>query len=106
MIEIDARTMILFVLMGGAKHGYVIMGRIGAITNGDMKVSPGTLYRALSELCERGYIEEVKGVDSSDDERRRYYQITDDGRHLVRRAIATLRSVLAYAEKQVSEVQP
>lgn len=75
-------TLALIVLTAGAKHGYVIMGTIASMTNGDYKVPAGTLYRTLTELKLAEMVEETDPPDDvrSTDERRRYYQITEYGR--------------------------
>lgn len=79
MIEIT-ETLILITLSFGAKHGYLIMGKIASMTNGDYKISAGTLYRTLAKLQDAGMIEEVVLDVREVDQRRRYYQITEQGK--------------------------
>lgn len=73
---------ILLSLGDGAKHGYGIMGEVEERTEGAVRLGPGTLYGAIRRLRERGLIEEVAepAGESSDDERRRYYRLTGEGR--------------------------
>ena len=88
---------ILFALASGASHGYAIIREIEEMTDGEMSPRTGSMYLALHRLLEDGLIEEadIRG----DDERRRYYRLTTDGRtaaraeaerlsHLVRMAAA------------------
>jgi DNA-binding PadR family transcriptional regulator len=64
------------------RHGYAIMQDVAARTGGSLKLSPGTLYGSIKRMLEDGLIVEIDarpGRDE-DDERRRYYRITQFGR--------------------------
>src|SRR5947207_8334963 len=69
---------ILVALADRDRHGYSIMQDVSARTNGQMKLSPSTLYGAVRRLLETGLIEELdeRPDPENDDERRRYYRIT------------------------------
>ena len=73
---------ILFALASGASHGYAIIKEIEQLTDGEMSPRTGSMYLALHRLLEDGLIEEadVRG----DDERRRYYRLTSEGRTAAR----------------------
>jgi DNA-binding PadR family transcriptional regulator len=73
---------ILFALAGGASHGYAMIKDIEESTNGEMRPRTGSMYLALHRLVEGGLIEETSG--RGDDERRRYYRLTPDGRTAAR----------------------
>jgi DNA-binding PadR family transcriptional regulator len=67
---------ILFILISlaeGNKHGYAIMEDIEK--SYEMKIGPGTLYGAISRMEKLKLIEAV-----SSQNRRKPYQITDDGK--------------------------
>lgn len=51
-------------------------------TDGRVQLGPGTLYGAIRRLREQELIEEVEDVPAGadHDERRRYYQLTPEGR--------------------------
>ncbi len=73
---------ILLALADGEKHGYAILKEVARRTDDKVKLSAGTLYGNLSRLEAGGLI-----VESShrpevglDDERRRYYRLTEFGR--------------------------
>jgi DNA-binding PadR family transcriptional regulator len=66
---------ILLSLAGSALHGYAIIQDITDRSDGALTVRPGTLYRAISRLLGAGLIDEV-----DDDDRRRYYALTAEGR--------------------------
>ena len=68
---------ILLALAEGDKHGYAIMKEARTPQGGGVPMGPGTLYGALDRLMRDGLVEE-SGL--SDDERRRFYRLTVDGR--------------------------
>jgi DNA-binding PadR family transcriptional regulator len=72
---------ILLALADGAKHGYGIMKEVEAITEGQIKMGPGTLYGTIKRLLSSGMIEETgeRPDPALDDERRRYYRLTAYG---------------------------
>lgn len=92
---------ILLSLIDQQRHGYDIMGDVERRTEGRMVIRPGSLYRAIHRLLERGVVEEVgeRPAPEVDDERRRYYRITPLGRGLaaaeaerMRRAVSAARA--------------
>jgi len=56
-------------------HGYGVMQKVELISQGTVKIGPGTLYGAFSSLEKEGLIRMVK-----EEERRKCYQLTDNGR--------------------------
>jgi DNA-binding PadR family transcriptional regulator len=78
---------ILLSLAGGERHGYAIIQDIEARSNGHLTVETGTLYRAVQRLVEGDLVRptEPRRALRKDDERRRFYAITPEGR----RAAAT-----------------
>jgi DNA-binding PadR family transcriptional regulator len=65
-------------------HGYAIMQEVRRRTEGGRRLAPGTLYRSLRQMEERGWVAEAeeRPDPSLDDERRRYYRLTDLGRRV------------------------
>jgi DNA-binding PadR family transcriptional regulator len=72
---------ILMSLAEEERHGYAIMQDVEERTEGDLRLSPGTLYRSIQRMIEQGLIVESKRRPAAalDDERRRYYRITPLG---------------------------
>jgi len=72
---------IMIALGEGESHGYAIMQKVEASTGGKVVLAPGTLYRAIKRMLDTGLIVEVsdRPVAAGDDERRRYYRLTDEG---------------------------
>jgi DNA-binding PadR family transcriptional regulator len=87
---------ILFALAGGASHGYAIIKDIEDSTGGEMRPLTGSMYLALHRLVEDGLIEETDGR-SGDDERRRYYRLTSEGRTAARAEAERLSNLVRMA---------
>lgn len=68
---------ILLALSLQPRHGYEIMQQVLADSEGKIKLGPGALYGSVKQLRAVGLIEEVEGLTTV--ERRRYYQLTDNG---------------------------
>jgi DNA-binding PadR family transcriptional regulator len=72
---------IMVALADGEMHGYGIMQDVDRVTNGETKLGPGTLYRSIQRMVVDGLIEELDiALDGeADDDRRRYYRLTERG---------------------------
>ena len=63
----------------GPHHGYGILLRIQAITNGALTVEQGALYPALARLEHQGSLESEWGT-SDNNRKAKYYSLTTAGR--------------------------
>jgi DNA-binding PadR family transcriptional regulator len=92
---------ILMALSDDDRHGYAIIQDVVASTNGDLKLSAGTLYRSIQRMLEQGLLIETKDRPSpeEDDERRRYYRITDFGRTVAKAEALRLQQLVRLARK-------
>ena len=65
-------------------HGYAIMQEVRRRTEGERRLAPGTLYRSLRQMEQRGWVVEAeeRPEPGLDDERRRYYRLTELGRRV------------------------
>lgn len=71
---------ILLALFEEERHGYAIIQDVEARTEGELRLSAGTLYRSIARLVEQGLISEVsRRREAGDDPRRRYYRLTPFG---------------------------
>src|SRR5215204_1917372 len=84
-------------------HGYAIMQEVKRRTSGKRRLAPGTLYRSLKQMEERGWVVEAeeRPEPGLDDERRRYYRLTDLGRRIALRAWWTRRVLKASSRAHV-----
>lgn len=55
-------------------HGYNIVKKTEALTQGEIKISPGTLYGSLSKMEKDGLIAFIR-----EEEKRKIYRITELG---------------------------
>jgi DNA-binding PadR family transcriptional regulator len=67
-------------------HGYGIIQDISARTEGELTLSTSTLYGAIKRMIRDDLIQQsdIRPDPDLDDERRRYYEITDFGREVAR----------------------
>jgi DNA-binding PadR family transcriptional regulator len=72
---------ILLAVAAEDRHGYAIIQDVAMRTDGELKLSAGTLYRSIQRMLEQGLIGETRErpAPEDDDERRRYYRITPLG---------------------------
>jgi len=92
---------ILIALADGDRHGYAIMQDVAAGTAGRLKLNPGTLYTTIRRLLDQGLIIELdeRPDPEEDDERRRYYRLTDVGREVAKAEASRLQQALAFARQ-------
>jgi len=91
---------VLLSLASGERYGYAIIKEISRRTHGRVDLHPGALYRFIRRLDEAGLIQELEErplPESEDDERRRYYAITDLGRRVVESEVVRMRSLVDWA---------
>lgn len=90
---------ILLALADEDRHGYAIIQEVAARTDGEVRLSAGTLYRSIQRMLEQGLILETaeRPAPELDDERRRYYRITAFGRTVARAEAARLSQLVKLA---------
>jgi DNA-binding PadR family transcriptional regulator len=83
-------------------HGYAIMREVRRRTGGRRRLAPGTLYRSLRQMQERGLVEESEERPDPelDDERRRYYRLTDLGRRVAVAEVERLEDAVRAARSK------
>jgi DNA-binding PadR family transcriptional regulator len=86
---------LMLALLDGELHGYALMQRVAELSDGSVRMGPGTLYGTLKRLCEDGLIEETTDrAPRADTERRRYYELTAGGRAMALSELARLRALV------------
>jgi DNA-binding PadR family transcriptional regulator len=83
-------------------HGYAIMQEVRRRTGGKRRLAPGTLYRSLKQMEERGWVVEAeeRPEPGLDDERRRYYRLTDLGRRIALAEVERLEGLVKTARSK------
>lgn len=88
------------------KHGYAVAQEVEAMTDGQIRMGPGTLYGSIQRMLVSELIEEVSRTRSGsrartgmtdEDERRRYYRLTPLGQRALELELARLAQVVAIA---------
>jgi DNA-binding PadR family transcriptional regulator len=92
---------ILMAVSAEDRHGYAIIQDVAASTNGELRLSAGTLYRSIQRMLEQGLLLETKDrpAPEEDDERRRYYRITPFGRVVAKAEAQRLTHLVRLARK-------
>ena len=92
----NAVFFILFALADGEKHGYHIMQAANSLSEGTVRIGPGTLYTAIARLLGSGHIGEVV---HEEEERRRYYRLTRIGKQVLKSELDRQEAVLRKARQ-------
>jgi DNA-binding PadR family transcriptional regulator len=92
---------ILVALADRDRHGYSIMQDVAERTSGKVRLSPGTLYSSIRRMLEGGLVEELRDSPDpeSQDERRRYYRLTQFGRGVAVAEAKRLSDLLSQARE-------
>lgn len=86
---------LLLALLDGEQHGYALMRQVEEQSGGTVRMGPGTLYGTLNRLVADGLIVESTGrVEREPGDRRRYYELTADGRAAALTELERLRTLL------------
>jgi DNA-binding PadR family transcriptional regulator len=90
---------ILLALADEERHGYGIMREVEERTGGETRMGPGTLYGSIKRMLADGLIEESdeRPDPAIDDQRRRYYRITDFGRRVAGAEVDRLQRLVEAA---------
>lgn len=94
---------LLLALHQGERHGYALMADVEELTEGTIRLGPGTLYRSLQRMRVESLVEEIEAPEETPHdrraERRRSYRITETGRDAAR-AEALRLALLVRAARQ------
>ena len=90
---------ILLALADSEKHGYGIMLEVETNTNGQVLMGPGTLYGSIKRMLKADLIEESdeRADPEMDDQRRKYYKLTNLGRRVLNMEAERLASQVMIA---------
>lgn len=88
---------ILLCLFEGPSHGYGIMQKTLSLSNNRVKIGSGTMYGAVSNMMKKGWIQETKSV-SPEDDRKRLYELTMNGREVLVGEVNRLQELVASAK--------
>jgi len=87
---------LVLALLDGEQHGYALMRRVEELSDGAVRMGPGTLYGTINRLLGDGLIVETSGPgEPADERRRRYYRLTSEGEQVAHAELARLRALVA-----------
>jgi DNA-binding PadR family transcriptional regulator len=95
---------ILLALAGGDLHGYGIIQEVARHSEGHYRLGPGTLYDNLKKLIEAGLVADAP--KSIEEEERRFYTLTMDGRSALSVETDRLQNVVREARSRLQETRP
>ena len=94
-LPLSESTFYIMLVLVKPIHGYGIMQKVEALTDGEVSIGPGTLYGAFSTLEKEGLIEMVREED-----RRKYYALTKKGRETLRAQLMRLK-IMTQSARQI-----
>ena len=77
-------------------HGYGIVQRVEKMTNGAIKLAPGTMYGSLSKMEKDNVIRFVREED-----KRKIYQITDLGIEVLQQELKRIERLYKIAQEEI-----
>jgi DNA-binding PadR family transcriptional regulator len=91
---------VLVALAEDDRHGYAILKAVSERTGGSVELSTGTLYSMIKRLLAEGVIVDSlrRPAAAEDDERRKYYRLTDFGRRVLAAETERLLSMVSAAK--------
>jgi PadR family transcriptional regulator, regulatory protein PadR len=93
---------VLAALLDGPLHGYAIIKRAAELSDGELRLSTGTLFGALDRLVESGLVE--AGEEEKVEGRvRRSYTLTDAGHAALAAEAGRLRRAAQLVEVRVAK---
>lgn len=97
---------ILLALAGEDLHGYGIIQEVTRQSEGNYKLGPGTLYDNLKKLMDAKLVVDAPRSGSAQDDERRFYRLTLDGRRALSAEVDRLQRVVREAKLRLRERRP
>lgn len=77
-------------------HGYGIVQKVNELTQGDILISPGTMYGSLGKMEKDGLIQFVR-----ESEKRKTYIITELGKEVLNLEVKRIRRLYKNMEEEI-----
>jgi DNA-binding PadR family transcriptional regulator len=99
---------LLLALADGDKHGYAIIKEVERRTAGKVRLSAGTLYALIKRFVNEGLIVECdeRPDPALDDERRRYYRLSGNGREVAAAEARRMEEAVGHARAKLLLPKP
>ena len=95
-LPLTEATAYILLALSEPLHGYGVMQKVEAISEGTVKVGPGTLYGAFTTLEKEGLIVKV-----GEQERRKSYALTAKGKEVLREHVRRLEVLVRSGQEVV-----
>jgi DNA-binding PadR family transcriptional regulator len=100
-LPLSQATYYILLSLREVRHGYGIMQDVEEVSKGEVKIGPGTLYGAMGKLEKQNVIEMAT---VQDDDRRKYYQLTDLGKEVLLLEYKRLKSLVENSGVLIKEM--
>ncbi|MDF2534843.1 MAG: transcriptional regulator, PadR-like family [Bacillales bacterium] len=86
----------ILLCLNKSRHGYGIMQYVEEITNGRIKLGPGTIYGTLSKLEKEQLI-----IPETEEDRRKIYRLSNKGRKVLELEMERLAEMLNNGNREM-----
>ena len=98
-VALTESTYYILLALYTPQHGYGIMQQTERLSGGRVRLAAGTLYGALTSLCEKGWIVPLPAAEG----RRKEYKLTPQGLTVLKAELNRLRQLVANGESIIEE---
>ena len=77
-------------------HGYGVVQRVEKMTEGEIKLAPGTMYGSLSKMEKDGLISFIR-----EDEKRKIYEITELGKEVLQLELKRIKRLYRNSQEEI-----
>jgi DNA-binding PadR family transcriptional regulator len=88
-LPLTVATTYILIALNEPLHGYGVMQKVKVMSEGKVKIGPGTLYGAFTTLESEGLI-----VKTGEQQRRKLYAITGKGKDVLKEHIRRLEAMV------------
>jgi DNA-binding PadR family transcriptional regulator len=95
-LPLSETTYYILLALTEPRHGYAIMQHTAELSDGRIKMGPGTLYGAITKLLKEAIIIPYAISVKGDNERRKTYMLTDLGRQVLQAEYERLQEIVSH----------
>jgi len=101
-LPLSQATFYILLSLRETRHGYSIMQDVELVSNGVVKIGPGTLYGALGKLEKQGVIKQIR---LDEDARRKYYALTEVGKQVLKLEFERMQKLIQNSRNFICEME-
>lgn len=102
-LPLTEATYYILISLVESRHGYGIMQNAATLSEGRVKLGPGTLYGAITNLLKQGLIERA-GEKDLEGERRKFYALTSLGMAVIVAECERLESLIRSGREAAEKI--